>query len=65
MFHTITGTRPEDGLPGYEYGAGTHFNPDVTWWQLAAKPWLTYVDRCQTMLQSGKFAADVPYYNGD
>ncbi len=65
MFHTITGTRPEDGLPGYEYGAGTHFNPNVTWWQLAAKPWLTYVNRCQTMLQSGQFVADVLYYNGD
>ncbi len=65
MFHTLTGTRPEDGLPGYEYGAGTHFNPNVTWWQLAAKPWLSYVSRCQTMLQAGKFVADVLYYNGD
>ena len=65
VFHTLTATRPQDGLPGYEYGAGTHFNPNVTWWQLAAKPWLTYVNRCQTLLQSGLFVADVLYYNGD
>ena len=65
VFHTMTSTRPKDGLPGYEYGAGTHFNPNVTWWQQAAGPWLSYVNRCQAMLQSGKFVADVLYYNGD
>lgn len=65
VFHTMTSTRPQDGLPGYEYGAGTHFNPNVTWWQQAAGPWLSYVDRCQALLQSGRFVADVLYYNGD
>ena len=65
VFHTMTSTRPQDGLPGYEYGAGTHFNPNVTWWQQAAGPWLSYVDRCQALLQSGLFVADVLYYNGD
>lgn len=65
VFHTLTGTRPQDGLPGYEYGAGTHFNPNVTWWQAGAKPWLDYVNRCQAILQSGRFVADVLYYNGD
>ena len=65
VFHTMTSTRPKDGLPGYEYGAGTHFNPNVTWWQQAAGPWLSYINRCQAMLQSGRFVADVLYYNGD
>lgn len=65
VFHTMTGTRPEDGLPGYEYGAGTHFNPNVTWWDQAAAPWLSYVNRCQALLQRGLFVADVLYYNGD
>ena len=65
VFHTMTGSRPQDGLPGYEYGAGTHFNNNVTWWNQAAGPWLSYVTRCQTMLQSGLFVADVLYYNGD
>ncbi len=65
LFHTWTATRPQDGKPGYEYGAGTHFNPNVTWWQIGAKPWLSYLGRCQAMLQSGLFVADVLYYNGD
>jgi hypothetical protein len=65
VFHTMTATRQQDGLPGYEYGAGTHFNPNVTWWQQAATPWLNYVSRCQLLLQSGLFVADVLYYNGD
>lgn len=64
VFHTMTATRQQDGLPGYEYGAGTHFNPNVTWWE-AAGPWISYVSRCQLLLQSGLFVADVLYYNGD
>jgi len=65
VFHTMTCTRPQDGKPGYEYGAGTHFSPNITWWQQAAGAWLGYVNRCQAMLQSGLFVADVLYYNGD
>ena len=65
VFHTTTGTRLQDGKPGYEYGAGSHFNPNVTWWGQAAGPWLSYVNRCQALLQSGLFVADVLYYNGD
>jgi len=65
VFHTMTSQRPQDGKPGYEFGAGTHFNPNVTWWQQAAGPWLSYVNRCQALLQSGLFVADVLYYNGD
>ncbi len=65
VFHTTTCQRPVDGKPGYEYGAGTHFNPNVTWWNQTAGPWLAYINRCQAMLQSGLFVADVLYYNGD
>lgn len=64
LVHTSTATRPEDGKPGYEYGAGTHFNPNVTWWSHSA-PFLTYIARCQYLLQQGLFVADVLYYNGD
>ncbi|OAM89784.1 glycosyl hydrolase [Termitidicoccus mucosus] len=64
VFHTSTATRPEDGKPGYEYGAGTHFNPNITWWNQAGA-FLDYIGRCQHLLQSGLFAADVLYYNGD
>lgn len=64
LIHAITCTRPEDGKPGYEYGAGTHFNPNVTWWDLSG-PFLTYIARCQYMLRQGLYTADVLYYNGD
>jgi hypothetical protein len=62
--HTSTSTRPGDGKPGYEYGAGTHFNPNVTWWEMS-KPFFDYVGRCQYLLRAGRFCADVLYYNGD
>lgn len=64
LFHTMTATRPQDGKPGYEYGAGTHFNPNVTWWNQAGA-FLDYISRCQYMLQQGLFVADILYYNGD
>ena len=64
-FHTVTLQRPQDGKPGYEYGAGTHFNPNVTWWDMGAKSWIQYLTRCSSLLQSGKFVADVLFYNGD
>ena len=65
VFHTMTCQKPSEGKPGIEYGAGTHFNPNVTWWNQTAGPWVSYINRCQTMLQSGLFVADVLYYNGD
>lgn len=64
VIHTSTATRPEDGKPGYEYGAGTHFNRNITWWDKAGA-FLDYINRCQYLLQSGLFVADVLYYNGD
>jgi len=65
VFHTLTAQKPQDGKPGYAYGAGTHFNPNVTWWDQTAKSWLDYINRCHVLLQSGLFVADVLYYNGD
>ncbi|MBO9593220.1 MAG: glycosyl transferase family 2 [Niabella sp.] len=64
VIHTSTATRPRDGLPGYEYGAGTHFNPNVTWWEFSA-PFFSYVARSQHLLRAGHFVADVLFYNGD
>jgi hypothetical protein len=64
VLHTSTSSRPDDGVPGYEYFAGTHFNRNVTWWEQSGA-WLTYIARCQYLLQQGLFAADVCYYNGD
>src|SRR5690606_25677189 len=64
MIHTVTGSRPQDGKPGYEYYAGTHFNPNVTWWNQCGA-FLDYIARCQSLLRAGKFVADVLYYIGD
>lgn len=64
VHHTSTSTRPEDGKPGYEYFAGTHFNRNITWWEQAGA-WTGYIARCQWLLSRGLYAADVLYYNGD
>jgi len=64
VHHTATSSRPEDGRPGYEYFAGTHFNPNITWWEQAGA-WTAYIARCQWLLSRGRFVADVLYYNGD
>ncbi len=64
FFHTFTHSPPEAGKPGYEYYAGTHFNPQITWWE-QADAWTRYIARCQFLLQQGRFVADVCYYYGD
>ena len=54
----------EMGIPGQETWAGTHFNPQITWWE-EAKAFVTYERRCQYLTQQGNFVADVIYYYGD
>jgi hypothetical protein len=63
-FHTFTSSPPESGLPGQEYFAGTHVNPQVTWWSRSG-PFIDYMHRVQSVAQQGKFVADVLYYYGD
>ncbi|WP_298646316.1 glycosyl hydrolase [uncultured Proteiniphilum sp.] len=63
-FHTFTCSPPEMGLPGQEYFAGTHINPQVTWWDQSAS-FIDYMHRVQSVVQNGKFVADVLYYYGD
>ena len=64
MIHTFTHSSPDVRPPGYEYFAGTHFNPKITWWDQAHA--LTgYISRCQYLLQQGHFVADICYYQGD
>ena len=62
--HTFTHSPPEVGRPGYEYFAGTHFNPNITWWAQAGA-WTEYLARCQFLLSRGLFVGDVCYYYGD
>jgi hypothetical protein len=64
VVHQFTCSPPEMGVPGQEYFAGTHFNPQVTWWSRAAA-FTGYLNRCQFLLQQGQFVADVCCYYGD
>ena len=64
FFHTFTCSPKEMGLPGQEYFAGTHINPQVTWWDYS-DAFMQYINRVQYLVQQGKFVADVLYYYGD
>ncbi len=62
--HTFTASPAEAGLPGQEYFAGTHFNPQVTWWDMA-EGITSYIARCQAVMQQGQVVTDALYYYGD
>ena len=62
--HTFTSSPKEMGLPGQEYFAGTHFNPNVTWWDYSTA-FIKYLTRIQYLMQTGTSQADVLYYYGD
>jgi hypothetical protein len=64
IWHTFSCSPPEFGKPGIEYFAGTHVNPNVTWFQQAGG-FVSYLARCQAMLRQGLFVADVCCYTGD
>jgi hypothetical protein len=64
VWHEFTSSPAELGLPGQEYFAGTHLNPNVTWWRDAG-PFFMYLNRSQFMLQQGVPVSDVLYYYGD
>jgi hypothetical protein len=64
VWHEFTSSPVELGLPGQEYFAGTHLNPNVTWWRDAG-PFFMYLNRSQFMLQQGVPVSDLLYYYGD
>ena len=64
MLHQSTCQLPEDGKPGYEFCAGQHFTPNLTWWEQSSA-FFSYLSRCQYLLQEGKFVGDVCYYIGE
>lgn len=64
VWHEFTSSPPELGLPGQEYFAGTHLNPNVTWWP-SAGAFTVYLNRAQFLLQQGLPVNDVLYYYGD
>jgi len=64
MWHTFDCSPTEAGMPGNAYFAGTHLNPQVTWWN-QADGFLGYLNRCQFLLQQGLPVSDVLYFYGE
>lgn len=64
IWHAFVCSPESTGIPGQQYFAGTHLNPKVTWWE-KSRPFFTYLNRCQWMLQQGRFHADALFYYGD
>ncbi|MCX7824528.1 MAG: glycosyl hydrolase [Verrucomicrobiae bacterium] len=64
IWHTFTASPAQFGKPGIEYFAGTHLNPNVTWFP-QARAFIDYLARCQFMLRQGVPVVDVAVYIGD
>ncbi len=64
VWHTFTASPAKFGKPGIEYFAGTHINPNVTWFP-QARAFVDYLSRCQFMLRQGQPVVDVCVYIGD
>ena len=57
--------QPNDQKPGWTMGQpGMSFNRNNTWW-FQASGWISYLNRCQALLQTGQLVADVCYFYGD
>jgi hypothetical protein len=63
-FHQYTAQPMVNMKPGWQYGAGTHFDRNITWWE-EARGFFDYLSRCQYLLQKGRFQADALYYYGE
>ncbi len=64
FWHEFTSSPAQYGKPGQEYFAGTHLNPNVTWWKQAG-PFLLALNRAQFLMQQGRSVADVLYFYGE
>lgn len=63
-WHEFTSEPLDAGLPGNEYFAGTHLNPNTTWWGQAG-PVLLAMNRAQFLMQQGRPISDLLYYRGE
>jgi hypothetical protein len=64
VWHAFVCSPESAGIPGQQYFAGTHLNPNVTWWE-KSRPFFDYMNRSQWLLQQGLPVSDVAYYYGD
>jgi hypothetical protein len=65
IFHTYVHQPFSDIAPGFTLGRyGTHFGRLNTWWPIASA-WMSYLARCQFLLQQGSTVADVCFLTDD
>ncbi|MDE3202125.1 MAG: hypothetical protein KGN79_14515 [Acidobacteriota bacterium] len=64
FWHEFTSSPASYGKPGEEYFAGTHLNPNVTWWDQAPGLLLAF-NRAQFLMQQGEPVEDVLYFYGE
>ena len=64
VFHQYTAQPKLDMKPGWQYGAGTHVDRNITWWE-EARGFFQYIGRCSYLLQAGNFDADALYFYGE
>ena len=59
VFHRYSAQPWLNHVPGMTMGPhGVHYERTNTWWE-QSRAWNTYLARCQALLQSGRFVADV------
>ncbi|QJW89833.1 glycosyl hydrolase family 43 [Spirosoma taeanense] len=65
IFHRYAHQPHPTALPGMTMGPwGIHFDRTNTWWK-PGKAWISYLSRCQSLLQQGLFVADLAYFTGE
>jgi hypothetical protein len=65
IFHRYAHQPWMDRVPGMSMGPwGINFERTNTWWD-EGSAWISYLSRCQYLLQEGRFAADLLYFYGE
>ena len=65
IFHRFAHQPWTDLEPGMTMGPwGMNLDRTITWWN-QGQTWMQYIARCQYLLQSGRFAADVVAFEGE
>ncbi|RDV13013.1 glycosyl hydrolase family 43 [Pontibacter diazotrophicus] len=65
VFHRFAHQPHPTAKPGMTMGPwGIHFDRTNTWWE-PGKSWISYLTRCQSLLQQGLFVADLAYFTSE
>ena len=65
VFHRFAHQPHPTAKPGMTMGPwGIHFDRTNTWWE-QGKAWMSYLTRCQSLLQQGLFVADLAYFTSE